>query len=182
MTQPDFMILWFQYFLGQNILPKKIVPFFDSILYLKSYWVQKGKNLLTKKAYADHFLFNFALKSRKILSSLFYSIIISITFVLKIYVMTQRLNSLYDSRISEIKSNHQMVIEHEAIMLSKFRRNRKIKRERGSKPSSAINHAELYSDQLSSPNQPGISTRSSKKPKTSEIIIQKLLIQSIAII
>merc|ERR1719468_1356113 len=84
--------------------------------------------------------------------------------------MTQRLNSLYDSRISEIKSNHQMAIQHEAIMLSKYRKNKKIKHERSrsernSKSKVILNNAELYSDQLSSP---GISTRSTnKKSKTS---------------
>ena len=44
--------------------------------------------------------------------------------ILKIYIMTQRLNSLYDSRISVIQQNHQLAIEHEASMLSKYNKNR----------------------------------------------------------
>ncbi len=42
----------------------------------------------------------------------------------QIYIMTQRLNSLYDSRISVIKADNNTAIQHEAVMLAKFKKNR----------------------------------------------------------
>lgn len=91
-----------------------------------------------------------------------------------IYIMTQRLNSLYDSRISIIKADHQSAIEHEAAMLSKYSKNRlrKIKHASsiaGEKTSKqrVLNNADLISDQHSSPSfHPGILTRSSSHRKT----------------
>lgn len=42
----------------------------------------------------------------------------------KIYIMTQRLSSLYSSRIADIRANHDTAIEHEAAMLDKYNKTR----------------------------------------------------------
>ncbi len=41
-----------------------------------------------------------------------------------IYIMTQRLNSFYDSRMAVIRTNNNTAIQHEAAMLAKFKKNR----------------------------------------------------------
>lgn len=42
----------------------------------------------------------------------------------KIYVMTQRLSNMYNSRIADIRANHDTAIEHEAAMLDKYNKTR----------------------------------------------------------